>query len=75
MKAKVLNIMASIDAHRHVVIKMDKSCGINQLTITSSNGAFIVGSHPGSRIRKYTREELIELLEGNSMFIERWKPL
>ena len=73
MKAKSTNIVHTVDAHHRVAVKMDKSCGINQLTITSGKGVFVVGSHPGSKIRKYTREELIKLLEENSMFIESWK--
>ena len=38
MKAKVTNIMHTVDAHHRVAVKMDKSCGINQLTITSGKG-------------------------------------
>lgn len=34
MKAKVLNIMATIDANHRVAVKLDKSCGISQITIT-----------------------------------------
>lgn len=73
MKVKIINIMHTVDVHHRVAVKMDKSCGIGQLTITSGKGEFVVGSHPASKIRKYTREELIKLLEGNSMFIESWK--
>lgn len=75
MKAKITNIMHTIDMHHRVAVKMDKSCGINQLTITQGKGAFVVGTHPGAKVRKYSRDELIQILNENSMFIESWKAI
>lgn len=73
MKAKVLNIMNTIDIHHRVSLKMDMSCGINQLTITQGKGSYVVGTHPGAKVRKYSRDELIQIMNDNSMFIESWK--
>ena len=48
MKAKVLNIVSTIDAHHRVAVKLDKSCGISQITITEGKGGYLIGIHPGA---------------------------
>lgn len=75
MKAKVANIIATLDAHHRVSVKLDKSCVISQLTITEGKGGYTVGSHPGSKLRKYSKQEVVNLLNENSFFIQSWKAI
>lgn len=75
MKAKVSNIMATIDTHHRVAVKLDKSCGISQITITEGKGGYIVGIHPGGKVRKYNKDQIKELLNDNAFYIQSWRAL
>lgn len=75
MKAKVLNIMSTIDAHHRVAVKLDKSCGISQITITEGKGGYLIGIHQGGKVRKYNKDQLKELLEENAFYIQSWRAL
>ena len=75
MKAKVLKIMSTNDAHHRVAVKLDKSCGISQITITEGKGGYLIGIHPGGKVRKYNKDQLKELLEENAFYIQSWRAL
>ncbi|URC25594.1 hypothetical protein [Escherichia phage EC167] len=70
---KVENIMATVTAHHRVIVRLDKSSGINQLTITEGKGGYTVGIHPGGKLRKFSEAGLKEMLNEYSFYIQNWK--
>lgn len=73
MKVKTANIMAHLDKTGSVRVKLDRASGLTQICITARrDGSFVVGKTPGSGLTKYSEFEVIQVLEGNAMFINSW---
>ncbi|EDV3179101.1 hypothetical protein CSP48_004012 [Salmonella enterica subsp. arizonae] len=76
MKLKTESIMNIVKNHGKVVLKMDRSSGLFQLTITRAKTGYVVGGHPGGKIRRMTESDVYALIDDMHMFIDKWyKPL
>lgn len=47
---KTDSILAVLHAHGRVVLRMNRESGFTQITITKSNGRYVVGTVPGTRL-------------------------
>ena len=73
MSVKVQNVVAHIEAKGRAVIKLERSAGVSQITITRREfDRYVVGTHTGSITRSLTRAEMINLLNNNSLYINSW---
>lgn len=70
---KTDSILAVLHANGRVVLRMNRASGFTQITITKSNGRYIVGAVPGGRLVPSSLAGVTLTLESNSMFIEGWK--
>lgn len=70
---KTDSILAVLNAHGYVVLRMNRASGFTQITITKSKGRYIVGTVPGGRLIPSSLAGVTLTLESNSMFIEGWK--
>lgn len=70
---KTDSILAVLNAHGYVVLRMNRASGFTQITITKSRGRYIVGTVPGGRLIPSSLAGVTLMLESNSMFIEAWK--
>ncbi|QBZ71328.1 hypothetical protein [Escherichia phage Jahat_MG145] len=70
---KVENILAAVKAHHRLIVRLDKTSGISQLTITEGKGGYTVGIHPGGKLRKFSEAGLKEMLNEYSFYIQSWK--
>lgn len=74
MKLKTGNIMKTLDSHKRVVIKCDiPGEGIDMVTFIEWKGYYTVGTSPRCNLRKYSKQDVINFLDENSMYIETWK--
>lgn len=73
MKIKVQNIMATLDKHHRVIIKLDMASGMKMVTISEGKGQYIIGRTPAGSLRKYTRQDVVDFLNEHAFFIESWK--
>lgn len=73
MSVKAQNVVAHIESKGRAIIKLDRSAGVSQITITRREfNRYVVGTHPGSIIRSLTRAEMVNLLNDNSLYINSW---
>lgn len=70
---KTDSILAVLHANGRVVLRMNRASGFTQITITKSNGRYIVGTVPGGRLVPSSLAGVTLTIESNSMFIEGWK--
>lgn len=70
---KTDSILGVLHAHGRVVLRMNRESGFTQITITKSNGRYIVGTVPGARLVPSSLAGVTLTLESNSMFIESWR--
>ena len=47
---KTDSILAVLNAHGRVVLRMNRASCFTQITITKSNGRYIIGTVPGGRL-------------------------
>lgn len=74
MKLKTGNIMKTLDSHKRVVIKCDiPGERIKLVTIIEWNDGYTVGTTPRCTLRLYSKKDVINFLDENSMYIETWK--
>ena len=74
MKLKTGNIMKTLDSHHRVIIKCDiPGERIDLVTIIEWKGYYTVGTSPRRTLRKYSKQDVIDFLDENSMYIETWK--
>lgn len=74
MKLKTQNIMRTLDSNHRVIIKCDiPGEKIKQVTITEGKGCYTVGTSPRCTLRQYSKQDVINFLDENSMYIETWK--
>lgn len=74
MKLKTGNIMKTLGSHKRVVIKCDiPGERIYLVTIIEWKGCYTVGTSPRCTLRKYSKKDVIDFLDKNSMYIETWK--
>ncbi|UCR74518.1 hypothetical protein KL3_00053 [Klebsiella phage KL3] len=73
MNCKVMGILALVEKKGRCVVRLDKASGMTQITITKRpNGAFAVGTVPGSRVVAMNEMQVSVLLTDNRIFIEKW---
>lgn len=73
MNCKVMGILALVEKKGRCVVRLDKAAGMTQITITRRpNGAFAVGTVPGSRIVAMNEMQVSVLLTNNRIYIEKW---
>lgn len=73
MKLKTQNIMKTLDSHKRVVIKCDiPGERIDLVTIIEWKGYYTAGMSPRCTLRKYSKQDVINFLDENSMYIETW---
>lgn len=73
MSIKAQNVMMHIEARGHAVIKLGRSAGVSQITITRREFyRYVIGTHTGSIVRSLNRAEMIILLNDNSIYINSW---
>lgn len=72
MNCKVDNILKAIDVNHRVVLKMDRASGLAQLTITDGKGFYVIGTHPGGKLRRVNSADLRAMLIENSIYINSW---
>lgn len=74
MKSKVQNIITHLEKNGRVLIKLDRECGFTRITITKSviSGFTLSTTPPSNTLKRISYDEVVELLEHNSMFIESW---
>lgn len=70
---KTDSILAALNAHGRVVLRMNRASGFTQITITKSKNDYIIGTVPGSRLVPSSLAGVTITLKWNSMFIEAWK--
>lgn len=70
---KTDSILAVLNAHGYVVLRMNRASGFTQITITKSKGRYIIGTVPGGHLIPSSMAGVTLMLESNSMFIEGWK--
>lgn len=70
---KTDSILAVLNAHGRVVLRMNRASGFIQITITKSKGRYIIGTVPGGRLVQSSLAGVTLTLESNRMFIEAWK--
>lgn len=70
---KTDSILAVLNAHGRVVLRMNRASSFTQITITKSKGRYIIGTVPGGRLVQPSLAGVTLTLESNSMFIEAWK--
>ena len=70
---KTDSILAVLNAHGRVVLRMNRASGLTQITITKSKGSYIIGTVPGGRLVQSSLAGVTLTLESNRMFIEAWK--
>lgn len=70
---KTDSILAVLNAHGRVVLRMNRASCFTQVTITKSKGRYIIGTVPGGRLVQSSLAGVTLTLESNSMFIEGWK--
>ncbi|UJD05340.1 hypothetical protein PWKp15_00063 [Klebsiella phage PWKp15] len=70
---KTDSILAVLNAHGRVFLRMNRASGFTQITITKAKGRYIVGTIPGGRLVQSSLAGVTLTLESNSMFIEAWK--
>lgn len=72
---KTDSILAVLNAHGRVVLRMNRASCFTQITITKSKskGRYIVGTVPGGRLIPSSLAGVTMTLESNSMFIESWR--
>lgn len=68
---KTDSILAVLNAHGRVVLRMKRASGFTQ--ITKSNGSYIIRTVPGGRLVQSSLAGVTLMLESNRMFIEAWK--
>lgn len=74
MKLKTQNIMKTLDSNHRVIIKCDiPGEKIKQVTITEGKGRYVVGTSPLCTLRQHSKQDVINFLDENSMYIETWK--
>lgn len=74
MKLKTQNIMKTLDSNHRVIIKCDiPGEKIKQVTITEGKGCYVIGTSPRCMLRQYSKQDVIDFLDENSMYIETWK--
>nr|CAK6597198.1 unknown function [Klebsiella phage vB_Kpn_K46PH129] len=70
---KTDSILAVLNAHGRVVLRMNRASDFTQITITKSKGRYIIGMVPGGRLVQSSLAGVTLTLESNSMFIESWR--
>ena len=70
---KTDSILAVLNAHGRVVLRMNRASGFTKITITKSKGRYIIGTVPGGRLVQSSLAGVTLTLESNRMFIEAWK--
>lgn len=70
---KTDSILAVLNAHGRVVLRMNRASGFTHITITKSKGRYIIGTVPGGRLVQSSLAGVTLTLESNRMFIEAWK--
>ena len=66
--------MKTLDNNHRVIIKCDiPGEKIKQVTITEGKGCYTVGTSPRCTLRQYSKQDVIDFLDKNSMYIETWK--
>lgn len=70
---KTDSILAVLNAHGRVVLRMNRASGFTQITITKSKVRYIIGTVPGARLVQSSLDGVTLTLESNSMFIESWR--
>ena len=70
---KTDSIIAVLNAHGRVVLRMNRAFVFTQITITKSKGRYIIGTVPGGRLVQSSLAGVTLALESNRMFIEAWK--
>lgn len=72
---KTDSILAVLNAHGRVVLRMNRASGFTQITITRSKSKvrYIIGTVPGGRLVQSSLAGVTLTLELNRMFIEAWK--
>ena len=68
---KTDSILAVLNAHGRVVLRMNRASGFTQ--ITKSKCRYIIGTVPGGRLVQSSLAGVTLTLESNRMFIEAWK--
>ncbi|MEG0209085.1 MULTISPECIES: hypothetical protein [Gammaproteobacteria] len=72
-KVKTSNIMRHLSLKGRAVVKLDARSGMRSITITKRpGGLFITGQFPDSRLAKVTEQEVMSMLDNNSIYIESW---
>ena len=66
---KTDSILAVLNAHGRVVLRMNRASGFTQITITKSKGRYIIGAVPGSRLIQSDLDGVTLTLESKRMFI------
>lgn len=73
MSVKAQNIVAHIKAKGRVLINLDRASGLSKITITRLGfDRYAIGTRPGSIVRSLNRDEMISLLNDNSIYINSW---
>ena len=75
MKAKTTLIMQHNEKTGNAVIKMDRASGITQATITKRNDGYALGRVPGAGLKRFTKSEVIALLDNNAIYVISWGEL
>lgn len=73
MNSKIKLVLAHLDAHNKVTLKMDRASGFQSITITKRGDKYVVGTIPGARLVSSNRADVRAMLIENSIYVEGWK--
>lgn len=73
MSIKVNNVINHVNKAGRAVLKMDSNSGFYQLTITKRGNDYLVGEHPGGRVRRYNLADLKAELITHSIYIDGFR--
>ncbi|HBY4082472.1 TPA: hypothetical protein MIT71_22265 [Klebsiella pneumoniae] len=70
---KTDSILAVLNAHGRVVLRMNRASGFTQITITKAvNGGYVVGTVPGGVLKRAQIDSVTATINLYCMFIEKW---
>lgn len=73
MTIKIDNVIKHINKTGRAVLKMDSNSGFYQLTITKRDNDYLVGEHPGGRVKRYNLADLKAELITHSIYIDSFR--
>lgn len=74
MKLKTRNIINHLDKRGNIVINLDGASGLKQIAVSRRpKHNYVVSTTPHTKIEIVGRDELIDMIDNNTIYIDSWK--